>query len=160
MKYLRISSFHNVFDGQVVLCLYNKNRKKRHGVNIMLMFSLFSSERSRISFSWSIQMFLPESLNNRRLRPLKEFLRGGSGGGASSERLWGRSFFREALGEELLRRGSGGGASSERLWGRGFFREALGEELLRIQFNSIQFICIAQFHKLQICLGVLYNLYT
>jgi len=29
-----------------------------------------------------------------------------------------------------------------------------------IQFNSIQFICIAQFHKLQICLGVLYNLYT
>jgi len=29
------------------------------------------------------------------------------------------------------------------------------------QFNSIQFICIAgQFHKLQICLGVLYNLYT
>jgi len=27
-------------------------------------------------------------------------------------------------------------------------------------FNSIQFICIAQFHKLQICLGVLYNLYT
>jgi len=25
---------------------------------------------------------------------------------------------------------------------------------------SIQFICIAQFHKLQICLGVLYNLYT
>jgi len=26
--------------------------------------------------------------------------------------------------------------------------------------NSIQFICIAQFHKLQICLGVLYNLYT
>jgi len=26
--------------------------------------------------------------------------------------------------------------------------------------NSIQFICIAHFHKLQICLGVLYNLYT
>jgi len=31
---------------------------------------------------------------------------------------------------------------------------------LSIQFNSVQFICIAQFHKLQICLGVLYNLYT
>jgi len=28
------------------------------------------------------------------------------------------------------------------------------------EFNSIQFICIAQFHELQICLGVLYNLYT
>jgi len=27
-------------------------------------------------------------------------------------------------------------------------------------FSSVQFICIAQFHKLQICLGVLYNLYT
>jgi len=32
--------------------------------------------------------------------------------------------------------------------------------LTKIQFNSIQFICIAQFHKLLICLGVLYNLYT
>ncbi|XP_056274287.1 kinesin-like protein KIF2A isoform X5 [Pseudoliparis swirei] len=32
--------------------------------------------------------------------------------------------------------------------------------LANSQFNSIQFICIAQFHKLQICLGVLYNLYT
>jgi len=31
---------------------------------------------------------------------------------------------------------------------------------LWVTFNSIQFICIAQFHKLQICLGVLYNLYT
>jgi len=31
---------------------------------------------------------------------------------------------------------------------------------LQVQFNSIQFICIAQFHKLQISLGVLYNLYT
>jgi len=31
---------------------------------------------------------------------------------------------------------------------------------LTVQFNSIQFICIAQFHKLQICFGVLYNLYT
>jgi len=29
-----------------------------------------------------------------------------------------------------------------------------------IQFNSIQFICIAHFHKLQICLRVLYNLFT
>jgi len=27
-------------------------------------------------------------------------------------------------------------------------------------YYIIQFICIAQFHKLQICLGVLYNLYT
>jgi len=26
--------------------------------------------------------------------------------------------------------------------------------------DSIQFICIARFHKLHICLGVLYNLYT
>jgi len=31
---------------------------------------------------------------------------------------------------------------------------------LAFHFNSIQFICIAQFHKLQIFLGVLYNLYT
>jgi len=28
---------------------------------------------------------------------------------------------------------------------------------LGFKFNSIQFICIAQFHKLQICLGVLYK---
>jgi len=48
------------------------------------------------------------------------------------------------------------------------FRSSL--HVLRFQFvhfkveandeNSIQFICIAHFHKLQICLGVLYNLYT
>jgi len=28
------------------------------------------------------------------------------------------------------------------------------------EFNSIQFICIAHYHKLQMCLRVLYNLYT
>jgi len=33
-------------------------------------------------------------------------------------------------------------------------------EACREHVTSIQFICIAQFHKLQICLGVLYNLYT
>jgi len=39
-------------------------------------------------------------------------------------------------------------------------REPVFRRLIQLQFNSIQFICIAQFHKLQICLGVLYNLYT
>jgi len=50
-------------------------------------------------------------------------------------------------------------------------RQIYGKQTLHdinhFQFNSIfqfslsiQFICIAQFHKLQICLGVLYNLYT
>jgi len=39
-------------------------------------------------------------------------------------------------------------------------KSRMGARAFSYQFNSIQFICIAQFHKLQICLGVLYNLYT
>jgi len=31
---------------------------------------------------------------------------------------------------------------------------------VKVVFNSIQIICIAHFHKLQICLRGLYNLYT
>jgi len=41
-----------------------------------------------------------------------------------------------------------------------FLRTGSGAMVYLIQFNSIQFICIAQFHKLQICLRVLYDLYT
>jgi len=37
--------------------------------------------------------------------------------------------------------------------------QMIASESEPIQFNSIQFICIAHFHKLQICLRVLYNLY-
>jgi len=37
---------------------------------------------------------------------------------------------------------------------------SISSDAASIQFNSIQFICIAQLHKLQICLGVLYNLYS
>jgi len=39
-------------------------------------------------------------------------------------------------------------------------RKLTGDSHKPVTFNSIQFICIAHFHKLQISLGVLYNLYT
>jgi len=40
------------------------------------------------------------------------------------------------------------------------FCSAWSTSCVCFQFNSIQFLCIAQFHKLQICLRGLYNLYT
>jgi len=73
-------------------------------------------------------------------------------------------FLRCEEGEEEMERRGGGeveGRGEER---RGEVEERRSSRGRRrredsIQF-SIQFICIAQFHKLQICLGVLYNLYT